>query len=94
MQKKYQNLITVGAGLQESEDVIGQLKKASALFILGSKERFKLTQVATQGIIEGTTNLMQVIIVYSSAYRTYFLTKAYYLHNWTGTLLGQKLSCD
>ena len=39
---------------------MGRLKEASALFILGSKERFKLTQVATQGIIEGATNLMQV----------------------------------
>ena len=29
---------------------------------LGIKENHKLTQVATQGIIEGTTNLIQVCI--------------------------------
>lgn len=47
-------------GEQCEQDVMEELKKNSALFILGSKERFKLTQVATQGIIEGVTNLMQV----------------------------------
>lgn len=32
----------------------------AALFIMGLKEKFKLTQVAVQGIIEGMTGLVQV----------------------------------
>jgi hypothetical protein len=53
--------ICEGAEQQEDQqDEVISLKKRSALFILGSKERFKLTQVATEGIVEGVTNLMQV----------------------------------
>ena len=33
----------------------------AAKFILGLKEKFKLTQAATTAIIEGFTNLLQVI---------------------------------
>ena len=36
------------------------LAKQAALLILGLKEKFKLTQAAMQGIIEGMTGLMQV----------------------------------
>ena len=56
-------MINADAERQEVKDVIERLKEACALFILGTKERFKLTQVATQGIIEGVTNLMQVTII-------------------------------
>ena len=37
-----------------------ELQDKAAIFILELKERYRLTQVATQGIIEGTTNLLQV----------------------------------
>lgn len=46
---------------QHEDDVIGRLKKASAMFILGTKEKFKLTQAAIQGIINGVSNLIQVL---------------------------------
>ena len=39
-----------------SQDV---LKKNSALFLLGLKEKFKLTQTSLQGVIEGVTALNQ-----------------------------------
>ena len=35
------------------------LQKSSALFLLGLKEKHKLTQVALQGVLEGVTNLNQ-----------------------------------
>lgn len=35
------------------------LQKHSAQFLFGIKERYKLTQVAVQGIIEGTTSITQ-----------------------------------
>ena len=35
------------------------LQKSSALFLLGLKEKHKLTQVAMQGVVEGVTSLMQ-----------------------------------
>ena len=35
------------------------LQKSSALFLLGLKEKYKLTQVAIQGIIEGVTSITQ-----------------------------------
>ena len=36
--------------------------KRAATLLLGLKESFKLTQVATQGIIEGMTTLIQVSV--------------------------------
>lgn len=36
-----------------------ELQKSTALFLLGIKEKYKLTQVAIQGIIEGVTGLFQ-----------------------------------
>lgn len=36
------------------------LVRQAALLILGLKEKYKLTQVATQGIIDGVTGLVQV----------------------------------
>ena len=41
------------------QDAGVQVKQA-ALLILGLKEKFKLTQVAIQGIINGVTGLVQV----------------------------------
>ena len=35
------------------------LQRSSALFLLGLKEKHKLTQVAIQEIVEGVTNLTQ-----------------------------------
>jgi len=35
------------------------LQKSSALFILGTKEKHKLTQTAIQGVLDGVTNLSQ-----------------------------------
>lgn len=35
------------------------LQKSTALFLMGSKEKYKLTQVALQGIIDGVTSLMK-----------------------------------
>ena len=35
------------------------LQKSSAMFLIGLKEKFKLTQAATQEIVEGVTNLFQ-----------------------------------
>ena len=35
------------------------LQKLSALFLLGLKENYKLSQVAVQGVLEGVTNLSQ-----------------------------------
>lgn len=35
------------------------LQNLSALFLLGLKEKYKLTQVAIQGVIEGVSNLIQ-----------------------------------
>ena len=35
------------------------LQKSSAIFLLGLKEKYKLTQTAIQGIIEGFTNVTQ-----------------------------------
>ena len=37
----------------------GLLQKSSALFLLGLKENYKLSQVAVQGVLEGVTNLSQ-----------------------------------
>lgn len=45
----------------DCDDTLSRLQHASALFILEIKEKHKLTQVATQGIIEGVTTLMKVI---------------------------------
>ena len=39
--------------------VRAQLQKSSALFLLGLKEKHKLTQVALQGVIDGATALVQ-----------------------------------
>ena len=36
-----------------------ELVQNSAVFLLGLKEKYKLTQTAVQGVIEGVTNLMQ-----------------------------------
>lgn len=47
--------VTDGSG----DDCDG-LTKQAALLVLGLKEKYKLTQVAMQGIIEGMTTLMQV----------------------------------
>ena len=38
------------------------LQKSSAHFLFGMKERYKLTQVAIQGIIQGTTSITQQCI--------------------------------
>ena len=38
------------------------LQKSSAHFLFGIKERYKLTQVAIQGIIQGTTSITQQCI--------------------------------
>lgn len=35
------------------------LQKLSAIFLIGLKEKYKLTQTAIQGIIEGFTNVTQ-----------------------------------
>ena len=35
------------------------LQKSSAIFLLGLKEKFKLTQVSLQGVIQGVTALTQ-----------------------------------
>lgn len=35
------------------------LQKSSALFLLGLKEKYKLTQVSIQGIVDGVTSLTQ-----------------------------------
>ena len=35
------------------------LQKSSAIFLLGLKEKYKLTQTAIQGVIEGFTNVTQ-----------------------------------
>ena len=43
----------------EPQSVTAQLQRSSALFLLGLKEKHKLTQVALQGLIEGTTALVQ-----------------------------------
>lgn len=51
---------SIDAGGEDANTSIDTMKQASALFILGTKEKFKLTQVATEGIIEGASNLMQV----------------------------------
>lgn len=49
----------------------GWLDKQAALLILGLKEKFKLTQVAIDGILEGATGLFQVscmrLYIYSPA---------------------------
>ena len=37
-------------------------ERAAATFVLAIKEKHKLTQMATQGVIEGTTNLNQVTL--------------------------------
>lgn len=50
------------------EDIAGKIQKDSALFILGLKEKYKLTQTATQGVIEGVTNLMQVRMIINFEY--------------------------
>ena len=36
-----------------------ELQRSSALFLLGLKEKHKLTKVAIQEIVEGVTNLIQ-----------------------------------
>ena len=38
------------------------LQKSSAMFLLGLKDKFKLTQVAIQEIVEGVTSLTQKCI--------------------------------
>ena len=43
----------------ESGISLEQLQKLSGTFLLGTKEKYKLSQVALQGIIEGVTSLMQ-----------------------------------
>ncbi len=43
--------------------VMKRLEERSALFVLELKECHKITQAAIQGIIEGTTNLMQVSLI-------------------------------
>ena len=40
--------------------VVNRLQNSAALTILGLREKHKLTQLATQSIIEDTTSLMQV----------------------------------
>lgn len=42
------------------DQILDRLEEQSALFILELKNRHKLTQAATQGLIEGSTNLIQV----------------------------------
>ena len=44
----------------DGDDVTRRLQESAALFLLGLKEKQKLTQVTAQAIIEGVTNLMQV----------------------------------
>lgn len=41
-----------------------ELVQNSAVFLLGLKEKYKLTQTAVQGVIEGVTNLTQQQISY------------------------------
>ena len=43
--------------------VLEGLQKKSALFILEIKERYRLTQAAVEGIIQGATGLIQVSTV-------------------------------
>jgi len=45
------------------EDNLQRLSRLSALFLLEIKEKYRLTQVAIQGMIEGMTNLIQVPII-------------------------------
>lgn len=56
---------------RDREDILHRLAVTSALFILGLKEQHRLTQVATQAIIEGVTNLMQVSLQRVQCYYRY-----------------------
>ena len=40
-------------------DTASALQRSSALFLMGLKERHKLTQVALQGVVQGVTSLVQ-----------------------------------
>lgn len=44
---------------ENTDDQAKCLQKSSALFLMGLKEKYKLTQVALQGVIEGATSLTQ-----------------------------------
>lgn len=60
---------------EDREDPLRRLAKTSAIFIMGIKEKHKLSQTATQGIIEGVTNLMRVYTVQPSYCSAYMLLK-------------------
>lgn len=51
-----ENYVAISSSKEDSD----KKERAAAAFILDVKEKFKLTQTATQGVIDGTTNLMQV----------------------------------
>ena len=48
-------------GVAEGEEACSQevLQKSTALFLLGLKEKHKLTQAAVQSVVEGVTSLLQ-----------------------------------
>ena len=58
------NESTICEGLDSASNKSQELVQNSAVFLLGLKEKYKLTQTAVQGVIEGVTNLMQQQISY------------------------------
>jgi len=54
------------------------LQKSSAIFLLGLKEKFKLTQVSLQGVIQGVTALTQqnISMLKSQVYMYLYTLKA------------------
>ena len=54
-----ENAITVDSTDPTADLPQHSLQNSAALFLLGLKEKFKLTQVAIQGVIEGVSSLTQ-----------------------------------
>lgn len=52
-----------------------ELLKSSALFLLGLKEKYKLTQVSVQGIINGVTSLTQQNINFLQSQVSWYAVK-------------------
>ena len=55
------------------------LQKSSAMFLLGLKEKFKLTQAAVQEVVEGVTNLTQKRISILRSQVCDVLTMSYFI---------------
>lgn len=47
------------AGVSDQSLSVENLSKPTALFLMGMKEKYKLTQAALQGIVEGVTSLIK-----------------------------------